>query len=364
MVVNDGCVSNGALDLDCFAEGAEIHTLPVHAYPGVGGQSGYLDAAITLSDKMLDELPDVCVAVGGGSVLDVAKLAVAAQGNPWLLDGSLWRNGPGMFPVEAARKSEEAPALVAVPTMPGSAAHVSDRVCLAAEPGRTRRLVYGRALLPDDVVVDTDFFDTLDSSVLLASICEALYRELGPFLITRRSTRRQDRIGAGHVAGLLRLGETLLATGELDDRQRAELERLSSATMRGGHRADWMPASHPWWCIQNSVLTEVSATKGALTARGMPNVLTRVEAGDERFGTKRRLRALRRHMGVGSGSQRRLHAFFSAVDDGLKPSIEPTAEATVRRWAHDAYGLWADLVPGIRALGVEGIRRLLHEVGF
>ncbi|WP_445596574.1 hypothetical protein [Actinopolyspora mortivallis] len=213
-------------------------------------------------------------------------------------------------------------------------------------------------------MVDTDFFDTLDSSVLLTSICEALYRELGPYLVTRRSTRRQDRIGAGHVAGLLRLGETLLATGELDERQRVELDRLSSATMRGGHREDWMPASHPWWCIQNSVLTEVNSTKGALTARSVPNILARVEARDERLGTKRRLRALRWHMGNGSGGQRRLCAFFAAVDDSVQPPIEPTSEATVRRWAHDAYGLWADLVPGIRALGVEGIQELLHEVGF
>lgn len=325
-------------------------------------QLGLLSSAAELSDRIADESPDACLAVGGGSVLDAAKLAVAARNAPWLLDGALWRTGPGMLPAPVAEKPARAPALVAIPTMPGSAAHVSDRVCLAAGAGATRRLVGGPGLVPDDVVYDGDAADTLGVPTLLASICEALYRELGPFLVTARSTPAQDDIGVGHLSGLLRIGEDLLATGRLTVRQRQDLERLSTATMIGRHREDWAPASHPWWCIQNSILTDVAAPKGAVTALGMPHVLERASRGDERWGRTDRVRTLQRGLDESGADARRLFTFFTDVRRRLGSPLPAGIGSAAGAWAHDAYTLWADLVPGISELGVAGIEDLLRHL--
>src|SRR5690606_5746361 len=98
----------------------------------------------TLRDHARAFGPDLGLATGGGSVLDVAKLVAAPQDRPVALADFY------ATPVPTGRRT----ALVCVPTTSGTGSEVSPNALLLDEKAAAKKAVISPALVPDAAVVD------------------------------------------------------------------------------------------------------------------------------------------------------------------------------------------------------------------
>ena len=115
--------------------------------------------------------PDRLVAVGGGSVLDWARLAGAAAGD-WLdLDsGQARRPGP----------SWARPELILVPTTCGSGAEAAGVAVFTAEG--QKRPVVSPSFIADRVVLDAEFLNPFDATSVAPFLCDALSHAIEAFV--------------------------------------------------------------------------------------------------------------------------------------------------------------------------------------
>ncbi|CCH32665.1 iron-containing alcohol dehydrogenase [Actinosynnema sp. NPDC047251] len=117
------------------------------------------------------------VAIGGGSVLDAAKIAVALAAGCEPRYGGPARSGLGLL--SAPRRT--GCSLVAVPTTIGTGSETSAVARLLLPDGRSRLLV-GPALRPSGAVVDPVLTSSLPRDLLASGALEVLVRLLGPVL--------------------------------------------------------------------------------------------------------------------------------------------------------------------------------------
>lgn len=125
---------------------------------------GSLHWARQVSDALRATRTSICVAIGGGAVLDAVKTAVASLDQPWLLDGAIWRSSAGLLPVVRERdrgRGTGKPILAAIPTLPGTAAQIAPRVTHTWKPGVCQKMAFGEGLVADYEAVDTGFGQTL-----------------------------------------------------------------------------------------------------------------------------------------------------------------------------------------------------------
>nr|WP_297422755.1 daptide-type RiPP biosynthesis dehydogenase [uncultured Actinotalea sp.] len=178
----------------------------------------WLDAALARS------APDAVVAVGGGSVIDRAKLHAACLAEPSTRRrlGQVERCGWTPLPPSGPR----AVPLLAVPTTLGTGSEVSRFACYAAPDGK--RLVQGDALQPDLAVVDAAATSGLDADQVTAGVVEVLARVIGPYIGTTGDVPVQDRVCEAVVRRLVELGDAASTHGRTDDALRLEVARLSA----------------------------------------------------------------------------------------------------------------------------------------
>jgi len=143
-----------------------------------------------------DALPghDGVIAVGGGSVIDVAKAAVALFGSEEPLES--------LYGLERA-KGPALP-LVAVPTTPGSGGEVSSHAVVT--DGDRRHAISGPALVPRAVVIDPDLTSTLPRTGMLACALDALMHGAEAYL-ARAATPFSDALA---LPGVRRIVSALL----------------------------------------------------------------------------------------------------------------------------------------------------------
>lgn len=144
-----------------------------------------------------DVLPghDGVIAVGGGSVLDVAKAAVALHGSEGPLES--------LYGLE--RSQGPALPLVAVPTTPGSGGEVSSHAVVT--DGERRHAVSGPSLVPRAVVIDPDLTATLPHPAMLACALDALMHGAEAYL-ARAATPFSDALA---LPGVQRIVSSLIS---------------------------------------------------------------------------------------------------------------------------------------------------------
>jgi alcohol dehydrogenase len=149
------------------SESSRAHAARMHPH-------AHIDATISREPTVadLDRLlaaartcvPDAIVGIGGGSVLDVAKLVAAlACGSQSL--GEVW--GIGNL---AARKLP----LLCIPTTSGTGSEVSPNSILLDEASQTKKAVISPFLVPDAAFVDPALTLTVPPSVTAATGLDAL----------------------------------------------------------------------------------------------------------------------------------------------------------------------------------------------
>jgi alcohol dehydrogenase class IV len=163
--------------------------------------------------------PELIVAVGGGSVLDWARLAWAQAA------GLLRAEDSGALTLEA---DPSAPAFWLVPSTCGTGAEAGDVAVYTCSQG-TKRAVISPAFLAERVILDARFLEHLQSEngLLEGLVCDALSHGLEASLSLVPNTLA--KIYA--AAAVLRILNNLPSDGVLGSSQR---ERLMEAGFLGG----------------------------------------------------------------------------------------------------------------------------------
>ncbi|RDD63771.1 iron-containing alcohol dehydrogenase [Ferruginivarius sediminum] len=118
----------------------------------------------TAIEQARDHRADIVVAVGGGSVIDVAKLVGALA-----VDGQ----GVGAYGLGAKAFPDRRLPVIAVPTTAGTGAEVT-RTSIFAAPDGTKLWAWGEGLHPEVAVLDPELTVTLPRGLTVATGVDAL----------------------------------------------------------------------------------------------------------------------------------------------------------------------------------------------
>lgn len=233
---------------------------------------------------------DVVVALGGGRVMDQAKLATAIAGTAeaaaLLDDGSA---GGYRFLPDRIRR---AASLVAAPTTLGTGSERSQNAVMEVEDGRV--LVGGSALRADLVVHDPLATRELPRSLLLGGVFEALNRTVGPFVGSGVELRRPDELVEAVSIRLATIGHDLSARhtpGDVaTDDQRLEVARLGALSQTPALHAGRDPFGFKAWYLAHELSWVAGIEKSHALACVLPAVWSELLAGNTGLGSAARLR--------------------------------------------------------------------------
>lgn len=221
------------------------------------------------------------VAIGGGRVLDSAKIARALINAPATTVGAIAtarERGFAQVPTAPERTR-----LILVPTTIGTGSEASSVACLEDADGR--RLLVGPVMRSDAFVLDGALTRTLPAAAVTEGAAEIVLRLAGAALGSDPDPDADDE-----AATLIRRMAAVLRRTPLDDGDRLRLARVSAATHAGAAMAGRNPFASRHWYLANELSTATKATKIAATFAILPGLWQRILAGDQRWGDATRLR--------------------------------------------------------------------------
>jgi alcohol dehydrogenase len=161
---------------------------------------------------------DVIVGIGGGSILDVAKMASALLTNPGKTRDYF---GRGKVP----RRGK--PTII-VPTTSGTGAEVTKHAIFLDREANVKKAVASRALLPDVAIVDPLMTVTCPPHVTASAGIDAFFHAVEPFL-SRMANPITDALALKAIAIISRWLAPAVADGEnLNARYHMALGSLTS----------------------------------------------------------------------------------------------------------------------------------------
>lgn len=300
--------------------------------------------------RSLAEHPGAAViAVGGGAVLDPARLAVLVREHPEFgrqVRAALVRpaGGPGLLFLPAGPEARAD--IICVPTTIGTAAEVSPVVVLpGTAPGAGAMLVVSPALRAATAVLDPAMTVGLGSRALALGLVEPLARALVP-AVTGSAVTPADQLAAGLVAALLELGEVaggmMAAGGTPDAAWRLAAALASASTHMTPLALGRAPLGHVLWPIAMELAAvpgragpgNAGPNKAEVLAGLLPAWLAAMGGLPDGFGTPARVAAVMG--GPPATAALRLRTWLTSL--GLPSSVaipDPagTAQAIAARWA-------------------------------
>jgi len=253
----------------------------------VWSRPGDLPGVTELARQVADA--DLVVAVGGGTVIDQAKLATLLDAHP-AVAGRLavtQRSGLVVLPSDAVRPMP----LVAVPTTLGTGTEASAVACLTHSRGK--RLVLGSVLTPEASVVDPLATASLPSPLVAEGVLEALFRVVSPYLGDHSELATEDALVEVIAERLAVLGCQVRAARSAGAAVPAEV-RVDVARLSGLSHAGWLhrgrdPYSVKGWLIANELSSALGIRKMTAVATLLPALWAAVAGGESRLGSARRL---------------------------------------------------------------------------
>ncbi|MGI5197045.1 daptide-type RiPP biosynthesis dehydogenase [Streptomyces sp. CA-288835] len=327
----------------------------------VPGGDGGPDEILALADATADA--DLIAVIGGGSVIDRAKLLAVAHEDRRARADLRTTGRSGLLTLDA--RTRRARPLLAVPTTVGTGAELSRVACLPHNSGK--RLVMSDALAPDAALLDPAATETLPAELLVEGALEALFRTVGPYVGNLLDRPVEDALAQSAAVQLARLGgETArqLAAGRTPDAElRMDLARLSGLT-----QSTWLSYgrdlfSTEGWMIANELSSALGTRKMTAVAALLPPLWQAVLAGDTRLGSAPRLwriwDLLRSADSSGDPLPAEPAAGITALMDrwGVArdltlppPLLETVARRTVRTW-----GAGLPMLGGLRTADVSAL---------
>ncbi|MEV0623729.1 daptide-type RiPP biosynthesis dehydogenase [Nonomuraea sp. NPDC050404] len=254
--------------------------------PGPGTLAGVLD----LADRMTDI--ELVVGVGGGSLLDQAKLLTLLHGRPAARArlSVPQRSGITVLPQDVERGVP----LVAVPTTLGTGAELSTVACLEYPQGK--RLISGECLRPDFAVLDPVATDTLPAELISEAVLEALFRLVSMYAGDHDDLPTEDALVEALAVRLVTVGHQVRSArsgGQAVDRAlRLEIAKLSGLTHQEWIHLGRAAFANKGWLIANEVSGALGVRKMRAVAALLPPLWRAIADGERRLGSARRLTRL------------------------------------------------------------------------
>ncbi|MDV9170727.1 daptide-type RiPP biosynthesis dehydogenase, partial [Streptomyces sp. W16] len=321
--------------------------------------AGDLDDVLALGARL--EGAELVLALGGGSLLDRAKLASLAASGPEVARRLTVPQRSGL--IVLTRVPRLMP-LIAVPTTIGTGSEASAVSCLAYKDAK--RLVMGEGLRPELSVLDPLATATLPRYLLVEGVLETFFRLVSPYVGDRAELPEPDARVEAAAVRLLRLGDEIVAAtragGRATDEQRALSARLSAESHTRHFHDGRDPYAVKGWLIANELSTVLGLRKMTAVAALLPALWQAIDQGEERLGSRRRLRRLWAVLRTGHG--RSLPAEPAAgvaalVDSwGIERHIVADT-ATTEAIAHRTVRAWGAGLPMLGAFGHTDVRELL-----
>jgi NADP-dependent alcohol dehydrogenase len=256
---------------------------------GYTGQGG-IGAIRQLAERL--NPGELVIGIGGGTTLDLAKLAVLSAKHPealrWL--AAPQRSGLIALPPRLGTSTR----VLAVPTTLGTGSELGTVACF--EHADSKRLVTGPCLRPVAAMWTPEATATLPIEMIGDAVLEALFRTVSPYIgdptvLADEDALVEDLAGqllkAGYqVAGHRRCGRA--AGPEL----RLRIAELSGESQIGRINLGRSPYSVKGWPIANELSTTLGLTKMRTVAAVWPVLWRRILAGDDRLGCAGRINQL------------------------------------------------------------------------
>ncbi|MDZ7816057.1 MAG: iron-containing alcohol dehydrogenase [Planctomycetota bacterium] len=188
---------------------AKRHVL--HVYEG--GEPT-LSSVETVREGISDA--DVCVAIGGGSVLDAAKAACAVAHSPHMLEEH-FRDGVAL--------PDEHTEFIAVPTTSGTGTEVTPNSVLSDKDSHVKKSLRAKNMFPNVAFVDPGLTRYLPSQVAAASGADALVQGLEAYL-SRHASVLTDQLALKSVELSSGSLEKVVADNDEDFRAKLALASL------------------------------------------------------------------------------------------------------------------------------------------
>lgn len=246
-----------------------------------------LDGVLALAESLDEET--LVIGVGGGSVLDQAKLATLFRASPEARArvSAPQRSGAVALPAHLGSSVR----VVAVPTTLGTGTELGTVACVTSSGGK--RLVTGPCLRPVASLLDPVSTSTLPGHLVSAGVLEALFRTVSPYVGDPSDLPTPDALTEALTVRLVEVGErtrALRSRGEpVDDATRLRIAELSGESQVGDTNLGRDPYAVKGWLLGNELSTVLGLSKMRAIAAVWPTVWAGISAGDSRLGDARRL---------------------------------------------------------------------------
>ncbi|MFI6740629.1 daptide-type RiPP biosynthesis dehydogenase [Nonomuraea sp. NPDC050451] len=251
---------------------------------------GTLLGVLELAERLTGA--ELVVGVGGGSLLDQAKLLALLHGRPSARARLTVPQRSGMLVLPPG--TERALGLVAVPTTLGTGAELSTAACLEYPQGK--RLIAGECLRPDIAVLDPVATDTLPPELVSEAVLEALFRLVSMYAGDHADLPTEDALTEALAVRLVSAGHAVRRAREagtpVERPLRAEIAKLSGLTHQEWLHLGRGAWANKGWLIANEVSVALGVRKMRAVAAVLPPLWRAIAGGDERLGSARRLARL------------------------------------------------------------------------
>ncbi|MFJ2534561.1 iron-containing alcohol dehydrogenase [Microbacterium maritypicum] len=233
---------------------------------------------------------DAIIGIGGGSVLDAAKLLRLALHSRASFRSAQHRAtayGVSLLPESWGAGS---PTLSLIPTTVGTGSEASAVACLHVGGETSRRLVVGRLMCADTVVLDTTLTRSVTDLGMREGAAEILLRLLGSY-VGSPPAAVPDAAAEELVDRVATAAAEALSSG-FGDGLRERLAVASTETHAGWALTGRAAYAAKHWYLANELSSISRAGKVPTTLALLPAIWHRLLDGDARWGDPERLRRL------------------------------------------------------------------------
>jgi alcohol dehydrogenase YqhD (iron-dependent ADH family) len=198
---------------------------------------------------------DVVIALGGGSVMDAAKVMAAAV----FYEDDLW----DMFPHGQAnrRLPERALPVITVPTLAATGSEMNSGAVITDEKTTIKSFVGARCLYPKAAIVDPELTVSVPKDQTAYGICDLITHVTEAYFNGVDGTPIQDRFAEGVISTAIEWGPKAVANGN-DLEARAQVQWASVVALNGWVQSGTM-SPYPVHMIEHTLSAQHDIAHGA-----------------------------------------------------------------------------------------------------
>lgn len=198
---------------------------------------------------------DVVIALGGGSVMDAAKVMAAAV----FYEGDLWN----MFPHGQANRRLPAKALpiITVPTLAATGSEMNSGAVITDEKTMIKSFVGAKCLYPKAAIVDPELTVSVPPDQTAYGICDLITHVTEAYFNGVDGTPVQDRFAEGVILTAMEYGPKAVADGN-DLEARAQTQWASVVALNGWVQAGTL-SPFPVHMIEHTLSAQHDIAHGA-----------------------------------------------------------------------------------------------------